>query len=128
MININTIKIGDKVKISGPNKQNDRTLWWKAESMEEYIEKIFTIEKISKKNTTFIANLEMKEDKARKPFIADWCDLIKKGKKSKYIYLCPKCEDEITQEKDSVSPGYFGACSRCDEDLFKEEVIKKLNT
>ena len=48
-------------------------------------------------------------------------------KKSKYIYLCPKCEDEITQEKDSVSPGYFGSCSRCDEDFFKEEVIKKLN-
>jgi len=42
------------------------------------------------------------------------------------IYKCPKCGKDITKSKKQkkVVRGYFLACTKCDEDFYKIEVIK----
>ena len=39
-------------------------------------------------------------------------------------YLCPHCGREISQKKEDVSNGYFGACMYCDEDFYKTECVE----
>jgi len=126
MINIKTIKIGDKVVIHKPTIRKD-ILWWEEDEMDKYNGKTLTISKIHKEGINQC--IKAKEADNFILFISKWCyPITKKKNKNKYIYLCPTCEDEITQDKEYVSPGYFGACLKCDEDFFKIELIKKLNT
>lgn len=45
-------------------------------------------------------------------------------KKVNKKYKCFRCDSEITQDKDEVSEGYFGACLKCDEDMYEFEVVE----
>ena len=45
-------------------------------------------------------------------------------KKENKKYNCFRCNHKITQKKDAVSEGYFGACLNCDEDMFEFECIE----
>lgn len=44
----------------------------------------------------------------------------------KKSYVCKNCGQEISQDPDEVSEGYFGACLNCDEDFYQFEVIEKV--
>lgn len=43
----------------------------------------------------------------------------------KVIYKCIRCNKPVTKSKKFVSQGYFAACLRCDEDLYKFETKKE---
>lgn len=114
-------KIGDKIIIHKPNDINKYPGW--CTPMDKYNNKQTTIRDINKNN-----HIKIEQDKYHEwEFNPNWCKLIKKRKKEKYTYTCKICGDEITKLKGEVSPGYFGACIRCDEDLLEEEVNKELN-
>ncbi len=40
-------------------------------------------------------------------------------------YLCPRGCGEVSRKKKDVSPDYFGACLKCDEDFYKFELIEE---
>ncbi len=37
-------------------------------------------------------------------------------------FRCFRCNSVLTQDPDKVSDGYFAACLKCDEDMFRFEV------